>query len=46
LTYPPMERFFELEDAAWGSVHDMLAGNLTPSQTAAHMQRAAEEILT
>ena len=45
LTYPPMERFFEVEDAAWGAIHSMLVGNANASDTARIMQRSAEEAL-
>ena len=45
LTYPPLERFDEVEDAAWCALHDAIRGERTPADAVATMQRAAEEIL-
>ncbi len=45
LTYPPMERFPEVEDAAWGAIHAMLAGRINARETAEQMQASAEEVL-
>ncbi len=45
LTYPPLERFPEVEDAAWGAVHDAIVGRLTPAEAVTAMQTAAESIL-
>jgi multiple sugar transport system substrate-binding protein len=45
LTYPPLVRFPEVEDAAWGAVHLALLGELTAAEAVARMQAAAEEIL-
>lgn len=45
LTYPPLERFPEVEDAAWGALHDVLTGALGPDEAIARMQRSAEEVL-
>lgn len=45
LTYPPLERFPEVEDAGWGAVHDALRG-LDAATAVARMQAAAESILS
>lgn len=45
LTYPPLERFDEVEDAAWGALHDAIRGERTPADAVTAMQKAAEEIL-
>lgn len=45
LTYPPLERFDEVEDAAWGAIHDAILGRRSPAEAVQAMQCAAEEIL-
>lgn len=45
LTYPPLERFPEVEDAGWGAIHDALRGACTAEEAAARMQASAEAIL-
>jgi multiple sugar transport system substrate-binding protein len=45
LTYPPLERFPEVEDAAWGALHDALQGTIDATEAVARMQAAAEAIL-
>ncbi len=45
LTYPPLERFDAVEDAAWGALHDAICGERSPVDAVAAMQNAAEEIL-
>ena len=45
LTYPPLVRFPEVEDAAWGALHDALLGDIDAAAAVARMQAAAEEIL-
>jgi multiple sugar transport system substrate-binding protein len=45
LTYPPLVRFPEVEDAGWGAIHDALLGALGPEEAVARMQAAAEAIL-
>jgi hypothetical protein len=45
LTYPPLERFPEVEDAGWGAIHDALLGTCTAAQAVDRMQAAAEEIV-
>jgi len=41
LTYPPLERFPEIEDAAWGAIHDALLGCCDAGAAVARMQAAA-----
>lgn len=45
LTYPPLARFPEVEDAGWGAIHDALRGELSPEDAVAQMQRTAEAVL-
>jgi multiple sugar transport system substrate-binding protein len=45
LTYPPLERFPQVEDAGWESIHDALLG-LPATDAVARMQAAAESILS
>jgi multiple sugar transport system substrate-binding protein len=45
LTYPPLRQFPEVEDAAWGALHDALEGTIDAEHAVARMQAAAEEIL-
>lgn len=45
LTYPPLERFPEVEDAGWGALHDALRGRCTAAEAVGRMQSAAEAIL-
>lgn len=45
LTYPPLERFPEIEDAAWAALHDVLTGALGDDEAIARMQRSAEDVL-
>jgi ABC-type glycerol-3-phosphate transport system substrate-binding protein len=45
LTYPPLVRFPEVEDAGWGAIHRALLGQLSPEEAVAQMQAAAEAIL-
>jgi multiple sugar transport system substrate-binding protein len=45
LTYPPLVRFPEVEDAAWGALHDALDGSTTAAAAVERMQAAAEAIL-
>ena len=46
ITYPPLVRFPEVEDAGWGAIHDALRGELTPAEAAASIQHAAESAIT
>lgn len=41
LTYPPLERFPQIEDAAWGAIHDALVGNIDATTAVEGMQAAA-----
>ena len=45
ITYPPFERFPEIEDAGWSAIRDALRGVLSPSATARAIQYASEQIL-
>ncbi|HZQ85205.1 MAG TPA: extracellular solute-binding protein [Acidimicrobiales bacterium] len=45
ITYPPLARFPEIEDAGWGALNAALRGELDPKETVAAIQRAAEEAL-
>jgi len=45
ITYPPLERFPEVEDAGWHAINDALRGELSPQQAVDATQAAAEEAL-
>ena len=45
LTYPPLDRFPEVEDAAWGAIHDAIVGAVDPGAAVDRMQAAAEAVL-
>ncbi len=45
LTYPPLERFPEIEDAAWGAIHAALVGEIGAADAVERMQAAAEQAL-
>jgi multiple sugar transport system substrate-binding protein len=45
ITYPPLARFPEVEDACWSALHDLLLGNGTPASAVAAMQHAADRAL-
>jgi len=45
LTYPPLARFPEVEDAGWGAIHDALTGEIDAETAVERMQAAAEEAL-
>ncbi len=45
ITYPPLTRFPEVEDAGWRAVHDALRGRTTPGEAVAAMQAAAVAVL-
>ena len=45
LTYPPLVRFPEIEDAGWGAIHDALEGRITAADAVQRMQAAAEALL-
>jgi multiple sugar transport system substrate-binding protein len=46
ITYPPLVRFPEVEDAGWSAIHDALRGELSPAAAVASMQHAAESVLS
>jgi multiple sugar transport system substrate-binding protein len=45
ITYPPLARFPEIEDAGWSAVRDALSGRLSPAAAAGAIQAAAERVL-
>ena len=45
ITYPPLARFPEVEDAGWSAINRALRGELTATQAVEATQRAAEEAL-
>ncbi|MDQ2648828.1 MAG: extracellular solute-binding protein [Actinomycetota bacterium] len=45
LTYPPLVRFPEVEDAGWGALHDAIRGACTAAEAVDRMQVAAAGIL-
>lgn len=45
LTYPPLERFDEVEGAGWHAIHDAIIGRCSPAEAVEAMQKAAEAIL-
>jgi multiple sugar transport system substrate-binding protein len=45
ITYPPLARFPELEDAGWSAIRDALRGECTPKQAAHAIQRAAAGVV-
>ena len=45
ITYPPLARFPEIEDAGWSAIRDALRGGHTPSAAARAIQAAAEAVL-
>lgn len=46
LTYPPLVRFPEVEDAGWEAIHDALIGTIDAATAVGRMQSAAEEVLS
>jgi len=45
ITYPPFERFPEVEDAGWSAIRDALRGRHSPRAAARAIQSAAEQVL-
>jgi multiple sugar transport system substrate-binding protein len=45
ITYPPLARFPEIEDAGWSAIRDALRGIHTPEAAADAIQSAAEHVL-
>ena len=46
ITYPPLERFPEIEDAGWTSINAALRGELTAREAVAATQATAEAVLS
>ena len=45
ITYPPLVRFPEIEDAGWSAIRDALRGVHSPAAAARAIQAAAEQVL-
>jgi multiple sugar transport system substrate-binding protein len=45
ITYPPLPRFPEIEDAGWSAIRDALRGRHSPAVAARAIQSAAEQVL-
>lgn len=45
ITYPPLARFPEIEDAGWSAIRDALLGRCSPAEAAQAIQAAAEQVL-
>lgn len=45
ITYPPLARFPEIEDAGWSAIHDVLVGHRSPHDAAEAIQTAASAVL-
>src|SRR4029079_15276484 len=45
LTYPPLERFPEVEDAGWQAIHEALRGVSRPHAVAALVKRGAQSTI-
>jgi multiple sugar transport system substrate-binding protein len=45
ISYPPLARFPEIEDAGWSAIRDALRGNYNAAQAVAAIQAAAEAVL-
>jgi multiple sugar transport system substrate-binding protein len=45
ITYPPLARFPEIEDAGWSAIRDALRGELSPADAARTIQSTAERVL-
>ena len=46
ITYPPLVRFPEIEDAGWSAIRDALRGLHSPAEATRAIQAAAEQILS
>lgn len=46
ITYPPHERFPEVEDAGWSALRNAITGVCQPDDALTHIQRAAEAALS
>jgi multiple sugar transport system substrate-binding protein len=45
ITYPPLARFPEIEDAGWTAIRDAIRGVLSPAAAAREIQAVAERVL-
>ena len=45
ITYPPLVRFPEVEDAGWAAIHAALTGACTPRDAARAIQTAATAVV-
>ena len=45
ITYPPLARFPEIEDAGWSAIHDALLGDVSPADAVSRIQHSAQTIL-
>jgi hypothetical protein len=45
ITYSPLARFPEIEDAGWSAIRDALRGVQSPAEAAREIQSAAEVVL-
>jgi multiple sugar transport system substrate-binding protein len=46
ITYPPLTRFPEIEDAGWSAINAALRGEVEPHEAVAQIQRAATSVLS
>ena len=46
ITYPPLVRFPEIEDAGWSAIRDAFRGVHSPAAAARAIQSAAERVLS
>jgi multiple sugar transport system substrate-binding protein len=46
ITYPPLVRFPEIEDAGWSAIRDALRGLHSPAEATRAIQTAAEQVLS
>lgn len=45
ITYPPLARFPEIEDAGWSAIRDAILGRRTAEEAVQEVQRTAERVL-
>ena len=45
ITYPPLSRFPEIEDAGWSAIREALLGERTPAEAVREVQKTAERVL-
>jgi len=46
ITYPPLPRFPELEDAGWSAIRQAIQGEISAAAALDHVQAVAEKVLT